>query len=138
MKAKTMGGDIDIDEIDGWIEVKTMGGDVSVVMTGNPEEGKRDVKISSKGGDISLTVPPGLSMKFDIELAYTKNRKRDYRIMSEFEIELEETDVWKRSAFFGTPRKYIYGTGKISGGRNRIEIETVNGDIFIRAGEGGG
>lgn len=143
VKAKTMGGDIDVDAIDGWIRASTMGGDVTVTMTGDPEEGKRDVELSSMGGDISLTVPSRLSMDFQIEVAYTKNARRQYRIVSDFPIELEETDEWKRSAGFGSPRKYIYGTGKVARGKNRIEIKTVNGDIYIKkggnyTGEGGG
>lgn len=135
VKAKTMGGDIDVDAIDGSVQASTMGGDVTVTMTGDPQRGKRDVQISSMGGDISLTVPSGLSMDFDIELAYTKRSKQDYEIVSDFEMEIKETGEWKRIASFGSPRKYIYGTGKVGDGKNRIKIKTVNGNIYVRRGD---
>ena len=135
VKAKTMGGDIDIDRIDGWVQATTMGGDVDVTMTGNPEEGKRDVDISSMGGDVSLTVPAGLSMKFDIELAYTRRSRQNYKIVSDFDLQIEETDEWRRSYLMGSPKKYIYGSGIVSDGKNKIKIRTVNGNIHIRKGD---
>ncbi len=130
VKAKTMGGDIDIAEIDGWVYAKTMGGDVTVEMVGDPSKGKRDVELKSMGGDIELTVPEGLSMEFDIEIAYTKGRRHNYRIESDFKMNIRETDEWKRK--WGQKRKYIYGTGEVGGGENHIKIRTVNGNIFIK------
>jgi len=132
VKATTMGGDIDIEEIDGWIEAKTMGGDVTVTMVGDPDKGRRDVEITSMGGDIELEVPDGLSMEFDIELAYTKDAKKEYKIVSDFDMKLEKTKEWERDG--GTKKKYIYGTGEIKGGKNLIRIKTTNGNIYIRKG----
>jgi DUF4097 and DUF4098 domain-containing protein YvlB len=133
VKARTMGGDIEVDAVNGWVKATTMGGDVSVVMVGDPDRGKRDVEIKSMGGEIELEVPPGLSMEFDIELAYTKNSKRNYKIVSDFPMEIERTEKWKSR--WGSKRKYIYGTGKVKGGRNRIKIRTINGNIYIREGK---
>ena len=127
-----MGGDIEVEEIDGWIEATTMGGDVTVTMVGDPDKGKRDVEIESMGGDIELEVPDGLSMEFDIELAYTKDAKKEYKIISDFDMKLEKTDEWERDG--GTKKKYIYGTGEIKGGKNVIKIKTTNGNIYIRKG----
>jgi len=135
VKAKTMGGDIDIDAIDGWVETTTMGGDVTVTMIGDPGEGKRDVEIISMGGEVKLTVPPELSMDFDIELEYTKDSRQNYRIKSDFDMQIEETEEWKRSHRFGSPVKTIYGIGKINGGKNRIRIKTTNGSIDIKRGK---
>lgn len=133
VKARTLGGDIYIDEIDGWIEAQTNGGDISVTMVGDPDKGERNVEIVSLGGDIELTVPPKLSMDFDITLAYTRNSNKNYEIISDFEMNIEETDRWERS--HGTARRYIYGTGTINGGNNKIILETINGDIIIREGK---
>ena len=72
--ASTMGGKIKIDAIDGWVKATTMGGDINVVMVGDPDKGKRDVKLKTMGGDVSLYVPKGMSMDFDIELVFTKNK----------------------------------------------------------------
>jgi len=131
VKAKTMGGDINIDEIDGAAQASTMGGDIEVTMIGDPAKGNRDVDLSSMGGDITLTLPDGLSIDFDITLTYTK-RARAYKIISDFPIKLEESEDWDYSE--GSARKYIYGTGKIAGGKNRIKIDTINGDITIKKG----
>jgi hypothetical protein len=128
VKAKTMGGDIDIDAIDGAVTATTMGGDVSITMTGNPGEGNRRVDLSSKGGEITLTVPAGLSMEFDIKLTYTKGARENYKIISDFPINIEESDEWDRT------QKYIYGTGQVSGGKNKIKINTINGNIYIKKG----
>jgi DUF4097 and DUF4098 domain-containing protein YvlB len=127
--AKTMGGDIVIDDIDGWVKAVTMGGDVEVTMTGDPEDGERDVEIKSMGGDIDLTVPKGLSMKFDIEIEWTKNADRKPEIISDLDIEIEETREWKKK--HGQKRKYIYGTGKVGGGKNLVKIRTINGNVHI-------
>jgi DUF4097 and DUF4098 domain-containing protein YvlB len=126
--ARTMGGDIEIRSLDGWVTASTMGGDVTVRMVGDPSEGDRHVDLSSKGGDITLSVPEGLSMNVDITLAYTKN-SRPYSIYSDFELQIEETEKWVSK--FGSPRKYIYGKGKINGGKNKIIITTINGNVRL-------
>lgn len=130
--ATTMGGDIDIREIDGWIKASTMGGNVTAVMVGDPNTGERHVDVSSMGGDIEITLPADLSAEFDVRLTYTKNSRKNYKIISDFDLKTEETKDWIYS--HGTPRKDIYGTGKINGGKNLVRIETINGDIRIRKG----
>ena len=131
-RAKTMGGDIEIGAIDGGVNATTMGGDVTVTMIGDAKQGERNVELTSMGGDIVLSVPPDLSMQIDIELAYTRNSSRDYKITSDFPIKQEETTEWDREG--GTSRKYIYGTGNVSGGKNRVKIKTVNGNVTLKRG----
>jgi len=82
------------------------------------------------GGDIDLTVPKGLSMEFDIEIQYTKDADRKPKIVSDLDIEIEETKEWKKK--YGQKRKYIYGTGKAGGGKHLIRIRTINGDVKIK------
>ena len=130
VKAETMGGNINIDAVDGWIRAKTMGGDVIANMVGSASKDKRDVDITSYGGDITLTVPEGLPMNFDIELAYTKNREGDYKIISDFAMDQKESSGWDDHD--GTPRRYINGTGSVNGGSNTIKIRTINGDVRIK------
>jgi len=128
-----MGGEIKIDEIDGGVKATTMGGDVEVNMVGDPNEYDRDVVLSSMGGDIILTVPAGLSMDFDIKLTITHRASDEYKIISDFPMDVEKSgdkDYSDRSA-----RRYIYGTGKVAGGKNKIRIDTVNGDIIIKKGK---
>jgi DUF4097 and DUF4098 domain-containing protein YvlB len=128
----TMGGNIRIDSVDGTVQATTMAGDIDITMVGDAEKGDRDVKLKSMSGDVELTVPASLSMDLDITLAYTKESSRDHKIISDFPIKLEYTREWDHSQ--GSPRKYIYGTGTIAGGKNRLRIETVNGDVYLKKG----
>jgi DUF4097 and DUF4098 domain-containing protein YvlB len=128
----TMGGNIQIDSVDGTVQATTMAGDINITMVGDPEKGDRSVKLKSMSGDVELTVPSKLSMAVDITLAYTRESSRNYKIISDFPIQLDSTKEWDHSR--GSPRKYIYGTGTIAGGRNRLRIETVNGDVYLKKG----
>lgn len=132
VKCETMGGNIDLDSVDGAIHATTMGGDVTAKMVGDPNKGNRDVLIDSKGGDVELVVPAGLSIDFDVQLAHTRDCHCDVRIQSDFPIQQEESDNWESN--HGSPRKYIYGTGKVGDGKNKVTIRTINGDIIIRKG----
>lgn len=129
-RAKTMGGDISVNAIDGWVKATTMGGDIDVVMTGDPARGKRDVELTSMGGDILLKVPEKLSMDIDIELVYTKRSWNKYKITSDFEIAIQESDTWEKKN--GSYRKTISGKGTLKGGKHRIKIKTVNGNITLK------
>ena len=129
-RAETMGGDISIDNIDGWVKATTMGGDIEVVMTGDPAQGKRDVDLTSMAGDITLAVPENLSMDIDIELVYTKRSWNKYHITSDFIIEIEESETWEKRN--GSDQKTIHGKGILKGGKHKIKIKTVNGNINLK------
>ncbi len=128
--ANTLGGKIIVDSIDGWIEATTLGGDIRVTMTGDPNKGKRDVTLTSMGGDITLNVPAGLSMDIDLKLSFTKNCTKNCKIISSMDIKQETTDKWETDK--GTPRKTISGTAKTKDGKNKIIIKTINGNIYIK------
>ena len=132
VKAKTMGGDIEIQTVDGRVSATTMGGDIEVTMTGDPSKGDRSVSLESMGGEVTLTVPPSLSMDVDIELAYTRDSHRSYKIDSDFSLTRDESKEWDHSQ--GSPRKYITGTGKVGDGKNRVKIRTINGDVHLKKG----
>lgn len=134
VKAKTMGGEIEIGSLDGGGKFTTMGGDVSVRMVGDPASGDRSVEIESMGGDISLVVPDALSMSVEIEISYTKNSARDYRIVSDFPLAVNESSDWDYK-WKGGGRKTITGTGTIAGGKNKIKISTVNGEVTLKKGK---
>ena len=133
VSAKTMGGDIEVGAIDGEIKATTMGGDITATMIGDPAKGDRDVELSSMGGDIEVTVPAGLSMKFDLEIKYTKKNRGKYRIESEFPVKVEETSEWDHD-WMGQAHKHIRGTGSVGGGEHLIKIDTINGNITIKKG----
>ena len=122
VKAQTSAGNILIDAIDGSVQAATMAGGVSVRMVGQADQGKRDVEITAMGEITELTVPANLSMQVEIALAQTVDRVRDYRIISDFEIQQSDSGTC------------LYGTGSFAGGRNRIRIKTVNADVYFRKG----
>ena len=130
IKAKTMGGKIRIDEINGGVDATTMGGDIEVNMTGNPKKGKRDVFLTSMGGDITLSVPKSLSMDIDIEIRYTRDSFKKYKIYSDFKIETRESKVWEERS--GNVWKILSGKGKTGNGKHKIRISTVNGNVYLK------
>ncbi len=133
VKAKTMGGNIEIDEVDGSVNAATMGGNINVKEICKPDDSDRNIDLQSSGGDITLLVPDGFSMDIDITLTITKNRdrdNRDYKIISDFDINRTQTDNWDYSK--GSPRKYIHGKASIRGGKNKVKIETINGDVYLK------
>lgn len=122
VKAQTNAGNIVIDAVDGSVQAATMAGGASVRMVGQADNKRRDVEISTRGEVTELIVPAKLSMQVEIALAQTVDRVRDYRIISDFEIQQSDTG------------SYLHGTGSFAGGRNRIIIKTVNADVYLRKG----
>jgi DUF4097 and DUF4098 domain-containing protein YvlB len=132
VKAKTGGGNIHINAIDGWVHATTMFGNIAVTMIGDPEKRNRDVILTSNGGDISLTLPPRISMTAYISLAHTINNRNRYAITSDFE--LAQEGPGELVYHDGTPRRYTIGSGSIAGGKHRITVKTINGNIFLKKG----
>jgi len=123
VKAETMGGDIRIKEVDGWVNATTMAGDVQVTVIG-----QHDVELTSMHGDVTLVIPDGADLDIDIELDYTKNSSRNYKIVSDFPIDQKETADWDYDK--GSPRKTIKGVS--NGGGNRVVIRTINGNVYLK------
>jgi len=135
VKAKTMGGDVHVGSVDGSVKAETMGGDIEVTMVGDPAKGNRDALISSKGGDITLIVPAGLSMEVDITIAKTRKgggRYNKREIVSDFPLKIEESP--ERESRHGSSRTYLTGNGTIAGGKNRVRIETIDGSVRLKKG----
>jgi DUF4097 and DUF4098 domain-containing protein YvlB len=134
VKARTNGGNISIDEVDGWVLAETMAGDVNIRMIGNTDEDEklRHVEIVSMCGEVTLTVPANLSMQIDISLAQTENSRAEYRIVSDFEVDKSESEEWVSN--HETPIKHFYATGSNAGGRNKVKINTVNGNVYLKKG----
>jgi DUF4097 and DUF4098 domain-containing protein YvlB len=130
VKATTMGGNIEIKELDGSVAANTMGGDITVTMVGDPAQGRRDVKLESKGGEIRLTLPANLSADIDVELDHTKNSSRTYKIDSDFPLAITDSPDWSEG--HGSPRKTLKGVASVNGGRNKIIIRTINGNVIIK------
>jgi len=126
--ASTMGGEINLDEIDGAVKASTMGGDVSVQVVGDGSKADRDVSLSSKGGDITLTLPANMSAEFEIELVYSRyNRdKEKYKINSDFQLDTEDFDEDSNRR-----GQRVTAIGKAGDRKNRVKISTIDGNITI-------
>jgi DUF4097 and DUF4098 domain-containing protein YvlB len=128
--ASTMGGKINIGQAGGAVKASTMAGDVTAHLTG-PSAARRDVSLSSMSGAILLTVPKDYGMDVQIKLAYTKNSEGKYRVIQHLGLTERQTTEWDTS-HGGTPRKYIYVTGRVGNGQNTVKIDTINGDIVLK------
>lgn len=133
VKALTGGGSIVIGNLDGSVEATTGGGSINVTIVDQTPNVNHNVQIRTGSGDVTVTLPPGISADFDIELAYTQGSRRSYQITSDFALDQQTTAEWDYSA--GSPRKYIRGKASLGGGQNRIVIRTVNGNVNIQRGQ---
>ena len=131
LEAETMGGDIDISKLDGWIEAETMGGDVTVEMVGNPKEGRRDVELTSMGGDIELTVPDGLDMDIHIEIIYKTKHKNKVQIISDFDLD-EKIEEVRGNDWGWDDKEKLVAVGKTGSGKNRVIIKTFSGKVHLK------
>lgn len=128
-RARTLGGDVYVESLDGWVEAGTNGGDVEVHVLGTG--GDQHIDLTSLSGDIILYLPADFSADFDLEIAYTRDSGKRYRVISDFGIrQRSDTGQWDYSK--GSPRKYILGSGSVNGGANPVRIKTINGNITIR------
>lgn len=129
VSARTGGGDITIELLAGWVEATTGAGEVEVFIAENAVD-KGDINLTTGNGDVLLTVPENFSMDLVVELGVTNNTSKTYRINSDFDIDIRTDDDWTYSR--GTPRKFTHGTAILNGGDHRVEIQTTNGNVYIR------
>ena len=134
VNAETLGGDIKIGAVDGRIYASTLGGEISAVITGDPAEAGKDATLESLGGDISLTVPDGLGMDIEIVLEISRHRLKDFRILSDFDLTIEEREATPAERE-NEIRRVITARGIIGNGGNRVYISTMNGHIFLVRGD---
>jgi DUF4097 and DUF4098 domain-containing protein YvlB len=124
--AKTMGGDIRVDRLQGSLDAGTMGGDVDVEVlnAGN----NRDIKISSMGGRIEVTLPKDFAADFEVQLEQERDG-REHKIVSDFPLQVATTTRrhWFRKV------EVLTGTGKNGSGANHVRLWTIGSDITIRA-----
>lgn len=130
VNAATMGGDIQVDAIDGKISAKTITGNIQVIMTGEPSQKTRSVRLASMNGNISLIVPAGLSMDVDLEIAQDIDAPANYRFITDFKLEQSQSNIPVNST--GKRKKYQFGKATINGGKHKIRISTVNGNITLK------
>jgi hypothetical protein len=111
-----------------------MGGEVKVRVTGDAEQGKGDVSLTSMGGDIELTVPAGMAMSIDVETVYSSRNMRKPKIVSDFPLEINESEESGNNKWHDDEIT-ISGTGQTGSGKHHVKIRTVGGDIYLRKGK---
>ncbi|HJQ98083.1 MAG TPA: DUF4097 family beta strand repeat-containing protein [Candidatus Polarisedimenticolaceae bacterium] len=126
VRAKTMGGDIEIDSVDGWVQATTMGGDLDVSVIG----GGGDVSLTSMSGNVVLNVPRGFGMELDLEIAFTKNSRKEYTLTAPGAGSPSVSPDWDYDK--GSPRKYIRKSGAVNGGGHKVTVRTINGNVTVR------
>jgi len=129
VEAETMGGNITVGTVDGRVEASTMGGDVRVTVIGDPQAGGKDIELSSMGGEIYLTVPRNFSMEVEIEISYDK-KSGVPEIVSDEPLTIENEEggggLLRRNG------STLTGSGSFNGGKNKVEIETVGGNVYLK------
>jgi hypothetical protein len=100
-----------------------------VVIEQGAGDGAEGITLTSFSGTITLTVPTGFSMDLDLDIAYTRNSERNYRIINDLGVEGQHTKEWETDQ--GSPRKHIKARTAVAGGRYPVKIRTINGDIRI-------
>jgi len=132
VRASTGGGSIAIEVRNGIVEARTGAGEIEVEVDGGFGHADVDddaIYLTTGHGDITLILPEDLSIELDLDLAYTRNSRHDFEIISDFDIDEERTQEWDTE--HGTPRKHVYGTAEINGGKYKVVVRVVNGDIRV-------
>jgi len=122
VKAHTSGGDIRLEDITGTIDAATSGGDVTAELK---PSGKGDSRLSSSGGEITLSVPGDAKATIYATIRIDRgwrSRRDDYKVRSDFKAESYENDEDMREI----RAKYV-----LNGGGDEITLKTSNSDIQI-------
>ena len=123
IEVKTSGGSIDVENARGYIEAETAGGSIKAELVIADKEVDTHCTLESSGGNVIIYLPAELAATIDAELRIQRRARRNYKIISDFPIEIEGDEK-------GTRR--ITGQGAINGGGDLIQLRTTNGDIEIR------
>lgn len=129
MNVRTTGANIRIGSFEGALSATTTAGDIKAALINNVENETGDIQLNTSMGDITLQIPEDLSTTIDITLAYTKSIFKNYKIKSNIALEQTKTDTWDDQ--FGSPRKFIYGKGRLNEGEHEIQIHTTNGHVKL-------
>jgi hypothetical protein len=81
------------------------------------------------GGKVTLVVPAGFGMDLDVELAFTRDARREYHIEAPGGLQEAVSADWDGS--HGSPRKVRRMSGAVNGGGHPVKVRTINGDVKI-------
>lgn len=122
VKAHTSGGNLNLENITGSIDGSTSGGDVVAELR---PSGKGKSKLSSSGGEITLSIPENAQATIEatIRIQGWGSLRKEYKVRSDFKADSYEQDKDNYDI------RAIY---KLNGGGELIELKTVNSDITIK------
>lgn len=131
LKAETMGGDITVKSADAKIKCKTMGGNIYIKVDSDDDASDRDIRLTSMSGGVELVVPENFSMDIEVRIRVNEDDVDYYDIVSDFglvkEIKNDDHNGWSNH-----DQKVIYATKSVNGGKNKVVISTVNGNVKIK------
>ena len=136
-EANTSGGDIEIQEVKGYVETVTSGGDIKVNIKEYSNGVDQHVDMKSTGGDLTLVLPGNFKGSIDAYIEVQGDDPENYSIYCDFPIKISietEPGAEKNKSKFFKRHSWaaISGVGDINGGGNRINLSTVNGNIYIK------
>ena len=123
VQAKTAGGDLHLKNVTGSVMGETAGGDVEAQLKPSGSGGSR---LATAGGDVTLFIPENSKATIEARIrirGHWKDSKADYAVSSDFKSASYITDDDMRE---------IRATYQLGGGGEVINLETVNGNIYIR------
>ena len=127
IEVETAGGSIEIEKARGAIDARTDGGDVEAELIVSDAGIDTECYLKTSGGDVTIYLPENLAASIDAEIRLRDNngwRDDDYRIFSDFDIEIDGEDSGRRGR--------VTGRGDLNGGGDLIRLNTTNGDIHIK------
>ena len=119
--ADTSGGNIKIMQAKGAIDARTSGGSIVAEMIETDNSKDTHVSLHSSGGDITVYLPETIEATVSATLKISRFANRDYQIYTDFPLSVKGEDSSRISA-----------KGDINGGGDRIELNTSDGDIYIK------
>jgi thiol-disulfide isomerase/thioredoxin len=125
----TTGGNVTLESVAGSIDAATAAGDVDASIFAGASEGR--LRLQSEDGDVRVRVPANLTadLGVDVELAYTRNSRRSYRITGDLPMRVEEPAGWEPAP--GGPRKVIRARAPHGAGPLSVVVRAVNGDVHL-------
>lgn len=129
LSAETMGGEIHVKSADAKIKCKTMGGDIYIKFDGDGNAEDRDMKLTSMSGDVELIIPADFSMDIEVKIKVDSDDVNDFDIINDFGLQREIKDG---EGWFDGDGKVIYASKTVNGGKNKVRINTVNGNVRIK------
>ncbi len=133
LHAKTLYGDINIKNFCGNVSAITYNGNIDLTIPDfskhSPNCSSWKIVLKSTNGDVKLKIPKNFSFKANLDISYSKDQAKGYKVFSDFDIDLEHSNswIWENNQLV----RKISGDALLHSGNNKINLSTVNGDIYL-------